>query len=585
MAHLTLPTTASEAPRRFAVRPRVVGTLLWLRWRLILHRLGRSAGAVVGLILSLIIVLPLTFFGGLLLVVAFTNLPSAAAQATLYLVLTGIYLAWALLPLLQFSLNEGLDVTKLMLFPLTRLELMFSLVVSALLDVWTLFLLGILASVVIGWAGSLSTILAISGIMVLMYIHIIAFSQMLLAALMGLLRSRRFRDLSIILGTTLGLSCSLLAQVIAHTAVPIGLGNPLQGLGAVDYGSFLQYLPPGMAARAVQAVVAGNGLAAALWTLALFVALAPVLWAWSTILQRGLTRAEQGAARGAARRVVRRRAAAPVVARYTPASKSSDAVARRPILAAAMAMATKELRYYWRDPQYKRIFISSLYIVGILLLSLVGFRTSPTDGGGFNAPGAAFTTPYVILGVVALAQGLSSMIFGYEGSALLTLAIFPVRGIAIFLGKNLAAFIVALVEAILLVILQVVVAHAVAMAIPNFLVAVAAILVALGTGDVLAALFPVRIQRTGLGRPQQDNSSGCVQGMLRGLGYLISLMLYAPIALAVVIPTLTQNLQAEFVTLPLALLYGVGVYSGGLAIAAQLYYQRLPEILRIVAQD
>ena len=73
----------------------------------------------------------------------------------MFLVLTGIYLLWIVLPLLEFTVNEGLDLSKLTLFPLTRAELMASLVLSSLLDVPTLGLLLVFAAVVAGWAFSL----------------------------------------------------------------------------------------------------------------------------------------------------------------------------------------------------------------------------------------------------------------------------------------------------------------------------------------------------------------------------------------------------------------------------------------------
>lgn len=563
-------------PRRFALRPRMLRALVWLRWRLLLRRISSSTSAVVGLVLSLIFLLPLAALIALGTILGYTFLlgqgQTLQAQNLLFLVLAGLYGIWAILPLLQYTLNEGLDVTKLVQYPLTRLELMSSLLVSMLFDVPTLFILIIYAGVVVGWASDWPTALATAGVMLLAFIQTIALSQLLLAALMGLLRSRRFRDLSIVLATLFGLSCSLLFQIFGRTAGR-GTVDALGQILSADIGSWLQFLPPGMAGRAVAAIVRGDVLGALGWTAALAITIIPVMWAWSAILERGLASPEQAATSARSRRRAGRRQPATV----TPVADLPVAVGveRSLIPVPALAIATKELRYYWRDPQYKRVFLSSLYLIGILLLPLLG---------GENL-GARASTQYVILAAVFLVQGLTTSIFGYEGAATSTLALFPVRGAHVFLGKNLAALTVGLAAAALLLILQGVIngqwtnvaAYAVA--------AVAAMFASLGPGDVIAVVLPLRVARTGLGRAQTDSGTGCMTFLLNSLAYTISLILILPIGAALVIPQFAQHPEWQVLTLPAALAYGIGIYGAGLAIAANLYYQRLPEIMKVVVKE
>ena len=83
---------------------------------------------------------------------AYRYLPTPANTEILFLVLTGAYLFWLVLPLLEYSVNEGLDLSKLSLFPLTRLELMTSLLFSTLLDIPTLGLFFVLVGAIAGWA-------------------------------------------------------------------------------------------------------------------------------------------------------------------------------------------------------------------------------------------------------------------------------------------------------------------------------------------------------------------------------------------------------------------------------------------------
>ena len=129
--------------------------LFWLRWKLLLRGFTRDRARIIGAIVMLVFGVP--FYGGIAVgtFFAYRYLPYPANMEVLFLVLTGVYLLWIVLPLFEFTVNEGLDVSKLMLFPLTRLELMVSLLFSTLLDVPTVGLLLIFAAVVAGWAISL----------------------------------------------------------------------------------------------------------------------------------------------------------------------------------------------------------------------------------------------------------------------------------------------------------------------------------------------------------------------------------------------------------------------------------------------
>src|SRR5262249_34194163 len=151
---------------------------------------ARSWQRVVGLVLGLLFLIPVA--GGLTLLTAtgYVELGRPAATQLLFGVVALLYLIWAVLPLLQYSLNEGLDVTKLQIYPLTRGEQMVSLVLATFFDLGTLFLLALYAAIFIGWhATSVAAIITLIAL-ALAYIHTVSLSQLILAALMGLLRSR-----------------------------------------------------------------------------------------------------------------------------------------------------------------------------------------------------------------------------------------------------------------------------------------------------------------------------------------------------------------------------------------------------------
>nr|MBA3824863.1 hypothetical protein [Ktedonobacterales bacterium] len=448
MAGIEVTTFAAERPLGpLTVRPRMLRTLLWLRWQLLLRAYGRSPSRIIGTVLMVVLVLPLVGLLSVGLVAGFHALlpdQGFVAQNILFYVLTLLYLVYALLPLMQYNLNEGLDITKLTIYPLSQPELMAGLLISTLLDIPTFAVALLSVGIGVGWAATPLQGLGVAGILLLAYVHLVGISQLLLSAFMGLLRTRRFRDLSLVLVTLLGLSCSLGSQVITRIAPANDTANGALALVHFNVGQILQFLPPGMAARAIIATHEEAWGSVGLWSLALVASAALVLWAWSAVLQRSLSTPEV-AGGGTTRRAPRRRALPTPEAQTTIVGAAPVAAAPRSTLlpVASAAIARKDLIYYWRDPQYKRAFLSTLYLVGIILLNF------------FTLGGSGRGASQAIVGVAIFqVLNLTAFAFGYEGAALGTLSYFPVRAVHIFLGKNLAAFTVGMAELVLLLVLQ-----------------------------------------------------------------------------------------------------------------------------------
>src|SRR5947209_11524822 len=265
--------------------------LFWLRWKMLLRGFTRDKGRVIGLVLLLLFGLPFVIGIAALTFLAYRHLPSPANMEVLFLVLAAVYLLWAVLPLLEYTINEGLDISKLALFPLTRAELMVSLLFSTLLDVPTVGLLLIFAAVVAGWAISLPVVLMVLLTMLVFYVQVIGTSQLILALLMRTLQSRRFRDLSIILVALFSSSCYLFQQLALR-----GLGSEhlLEHLEQQPFSSYLPWFPPGMAARAIEQAVIGNWGISFVWLGVLLATGVLILYLWQLIVERGLTAAESG---------------------------------------------------------------------------------------------------------------------------------------------------------------------------------------------------------------------------------------------------------------------------------------------------
>ena len=268
--------------------------LFWLRWKSFIRNYTRSSGRVsriIGLVFLVLFGLP--FMGGIAVATYFGYrlLPPPANAEILFIVLTGIYLLWIVLPLLEFTVNEGLDISKLALFPLTRAELMLSLIFTSLLDVPTIGLLIVLGAVVAGWAVSLPLALMAFLIMVVFYAQVVGISQLVLALLARVLQSRRFRDLSIILIGIFSSSCYLFQQFVLRG---LGIMHIYDNLKAGAISPYLQWFPPGMAARAIQRASQGDWGTSFAWFGGLLVTTVLVLFLWQLVVERGLTASESG---------------------------------------------------------------------------------------------------------------------------------------------------------------------------------------------------------------------------------------------------------------------------------------------------
>ncbi len=571
---------AAPAPRAFTLRPRVLRTLLWLRWQLLLRGYSRSASRIVGAVVLAIILIPSAIGLTIGLVAGFRALmPDHAffAQNLLFYILAGVYLLYALLPLLQFSINEGLDVTKLAVYPLSQPELMASLLISTLLDIPTIAVGIVFVGLGLGWANSPAQAVGIAVVLVLAYIHLVAISQLLLSSMMGVLRTRRYRDLALILATVLGLSCSLGSQAFSRLIPAQQSADNFIAVLNYDIGAWLQFLPPGMVGRAIIAINAGNWAVSGAWLAALVASAYLIIWAWSAVLTRALATPEDGA--GASRRRRARATAAAIAAPSAPAIAAPTAASApdRPSLipAPALALMQKDLRYYWRDVTYKRAFLGSLYVVGIILLNLFALRSGTGDS----------ITQLIVAASLFLVLNLTAYSFSYEGQAVTTLALFPVRGVHVFLGRNIAAFLVGLVELIALLLVEGAVTQNWVQTGILGITGIGALVAAMGPANVIAVLFPIRMQRQGVGRPQNDSGTGCLTSLISSLSYLGSLLLLSPIAAIVLVPQVLGQPNLSLVLSPLAILYGAGIYAAGTAWASSLYYSRLPKIIEVVARE
>ncbi len=551
--------------------------LLWLRWKMFIRNFTRSSGRVSRIIGTIFLVLfGLPFIGGIAVgtYFAYRYLPAPSNTEVLFLVLTAIYLLWLMLPLLEFTVNEGLDLSKLALFPLTRAELMASLVISTLLDIPTVGLFLVFAAVVAGW--SLSVPLALMALlaMLVFYIQVVGMSQLVLALLMRTLQSRRFRDLSIIFVALFSSSCYLIQLFVTHT---LGSANFINSLNSASFSPYLQWLPPGMAARSIQQASVGNWGASFAWLAGLLVVSVFVLYLWQLVVERGLSTPESGGGKR-----VRQRRPEPVVAAGTA---NVPASIREHVLSSQIfALAIKDLKYFRRDPQLQAQFFQSIMSVSVLIVVTL-INSGNNNGMTFLGPWMVMLAPwFVFLSLYTLSYN----VLGMERQGLTTLFLFPIDPKRILWGKNIVVSLIGSIEVIFLVILSAFLSKQWGMIWPALAVGLAGICVVLGVGNFTSVLLPQRMRQIQRGFQTTGNLSsagGCLRSVMSIATLLIMLIVLLPVVVALVVPVIFNMQWIWIFSIPASLAYGVAFYIVVTALVAPRMITRTPEILEATTRE
>ncbi len=550
--------------------------LFWLRWKLFLRGFARDRVRIITTIVMIVFGIPL--YGGLAVVtfLGYRFLDYPANAELLFLVLTGVYLFWMALPLFEFTANEGLDVSKLMLFPLTRLELMVSLLFSTLLDIPMFGLILVFIAVVAGWAFSLPVALFALVAILIFYAQVVGMSQLVLALLMRTLQSRRFRDLSIILVALFSSSCYIVQQILFRS---IGNGgNITESLAHTSFSTYLQWFPPGMAARAIQQVYLGNWGAGLLWLVVSLGACILVLYLWAVVLERGLSTPEVGGTVSSRRQ---RRARSGEAQALPQAQTANIGFWQRIGSTQTIAITVKDLTYFWRDPQLKAVLLSSLYIVIVLVIGpLFNSRNSSTAWLTltYGAPLAAFFAMLT----------LSYNSLGLERQSLTTLFLFPVPPRRILFGKNLAVAMLGAIELVILELIGAFLAHDWNIMWPTLIVGLAGIGIVLGCGNITSIFLPQRmrqIQRGMLASGSSAGNAGCTRSLISMLMLLLTLVLLVPVALALLLPLFFHIQWVWVFSIPAALVYAAAFYLITTSLVAPHMLSRAPEILAVTTRE
>lgn len=507
---------------------------------------GRRVGLAVGAVL-----------GAFLAVAASTGLAASAGHGRqpedlAVLLFTGLLVGWVVLPVLTFAGDDLLDPGKLALLPLSRRQLLVVMGVGALVGVapvaTTVAALGLLPAT---GHGPASYAVALASVVLLLALCVSA-SRATAAALSGLLRSRRGRDLGVALAALVGISVQLVNPLVQVVVRRGGADQEvLQGLAQP-----LRWTPPGLLATAP-----GRSLPLALASLLAVAAVVGVLLVlWERSVRRSLERPD---ASGPRRR--RSTALAPRLLPLPPGRVG--------------AVAAKDLRYLGREP---RRTVAMVFSVLVPLLAVLGPGLVSTGG---LAPGFVFAV--VGLGLFAGLSGANR--FGLDGTAtwlLLSSATDARDARRDLLGGDLATAVVSVPAALLLAVVLAGLTGGWQHVAPALGLALGLLGIVLGLADLLAvtAAYPVPESQSAFGGGGGSAGQGCAAGLLT-VGAMLAAVLLALPMLGLLLPALLsgQGTAWGLALLALGPAYGLAVGAALRRAAARRWAQRAPEVLHVLA--
>jgi ABC-2 type transport system permease protein len=559
--------------------------LFWLRWKIFLRAFTRGSGRVVIIVGRFLLLLFGLGVGGTIAVLSFLAyrfLPSPANTEALFLVLTSIYVIWMVLPLLEFNINEGLDPSKLSLFPLTRAELMVSMLFSTVLDLPMIGVFLVLVALVAGWAASFPlALVALLGALIF-YVQLIGISQLVLALLMRTLQSRRFRDVMTVVLIILLSSSGILWQFLAR-----GLASSsfLAALQHSAFSSYLQWLPPGMVARAIQQAVAGHWGMSLLWLGGSFVVAILVLYLWQFVVERSLRTAESA---GAVKSVRHRKSETVGRGAVDQPVEKLNLLVRilpRPVV----AIMLKDFKYFRRDPQLQAMLVQSVVTI-VLAGGYVAFSgiQSGEDAGSFLHTAGPWAMMIAPLFMVFSLFALTYNVLGSERQSLTMLFLFPVNPKYILWGKNLTVFIVGMVEMTVLVLVAAFLSRAWEFVLPALIIGLAAIVVLLACGNFTSVFFPQRMKAAFRGFQASANLSaegGCLRGLMSMLAFYSMVIILVPVEASLVLPVIFHVQWWWLLSIPLSLVYAGAIYYIVTSRVAPRILNKAPEILAATTRE
>lgn len=531
--------------------------LVQLKLRLLVNGLRTSALRSVGFAFGALYAVGI----GALALVALVALRGSPMDLDVVAVVGCVVLAlgWATVPLLGFGSDETLDATRLALLPLERHELMAGLLGASMVGPAPAGTAIALAGAAIAFAPPSPGAAVVVAAAATELAMCVALSRATVTALSSALRSRKGRDLRIVLVALL----AFLPQVLRLLVLDHLRGGGVSSLR--PWANASSWLPPALPVRAMAAARDGHWVASLIELGAALVCVAALLAWWSRSLERVMTTAETpaGPTGRATIEPLRSRHGRVALPLFDP---GLDMLPR----SRAGAVACRELRYTWREPRRRVQLVSAIILPFVMLAGVV-------SSGGLHDHRVVFAALFV-----AFLAGNSRAVnqLGVDGPAFWAHEAAGQDLVADLGGKNLAVAATIVPVATVTAIGLAVVSGGwveLAMTLPLSLAIVAALL---GVGNVASVLVPVPLPDTGANLWGSQGGQGWVTALLTFAVLAVELVLAAPVAIAAL---LVHGAPGRTLVVLAALACGGALRQAGLAIAVRAGRDRGPELLEALS--
>ncbi len=519
--------------------------LVQLKLRLLVNALKSSAAVQASFVTSCLFALLLAV-GGFLVLSLLRHVPTSVDLTTV--IFTGFAFGWLIVPIFAFGLDGTLDPATLQLYPLRTRPLAVGLLAASCTGAWPIAnvigLLGVTVGLARGGLGELIAVVAV----LLQVLFCITLARFVTTTMAGLLRSRRGRDFAAFLIIPIFALYEFFAQAVPRM-VSAGAFTASSFNG---FDAWMRWLPPGLAAHAIQDASTGHP-GTALLRLVILAAVIVALGAlWIRSLGRALVTAD----------------------RSTQSSRVHGAALPFARWGALGAVAARFWIYQRRDPTSLAYWgLTAVIMAAVSASAIVGKQHHPAVLLASAVFGAAFVGYFH-----ANAVGQAGPPFIYEAMALTGRR--ELRGY--FWGQDIALGVIALP---LLVAVSLGLAAAAGRWEYGFFVAavaVAGIGPALGISNILTATAAYPMAKRA-GSPLRQAAPGYTAyglgGVLANLGTVAVAAI--PMIVAVVLLSPAPSVVWYPVLLGCAVVYGFGLLYAGVRLAAIAAADKLPELSQI----
>lgn len=542
---------------------------MWLRGKLTLRQFTRERGRIIGAIVAFLVFGPMVAGATFGTAVGYRNIPDPWDVGLLGGVLVLLWIIWLVFPLVFSSVNEGMDITRLLIYPLSRRDMILGTLAGTIFDYPTYLILPLFGAMIFGFGISIPIVLVV----VLAYAHAVIIGQLIFTVLGGIVQSRRFRDVVIIFFSLLGSTCYFLQQGFISFFERVGVDFDQEALMALDPLNWLKWFPTGALANFYALTEGGEWGTAVLWLGYSVLLLVIFTGVWVTGLYRLAT--GQGflfniPARPAKKEVKKKRV-----------RESDGRLAWLPNDIAEIFV--KELKGIWRVPQRRVGLLQGLIFPLFMATGFIFGAGGDTDISLTNLPAlsALALPPYALFTFWATTQNM----LAWEGHGLASLLLMPIPRQRIFMGKSLALFLAAGAPYVVISLIYLFLLPG-WLSLNGVLTGLALGVVTLAVTAVASVMFPIRINV----EVKQTRSTFQMGGGCRSS---LGSILLTPIIIAILsVPAAAPLLIASFFDAPWLNFVGPAISFGYAAIlfryavrlAGNLMVEREPELLEALRQ-